>query len=135
MWEKYSMKILMQSSKWQNKLFQIVGITCIFFIFIYVIKHGSAYASQQKFSSLSTPIDLTKEGEQAALSGRPLILVFTLPGCSFCEVVINNYLIPMQRDSQEEPRPIIREVIITDKRKFIGFNKEKSRGDKTWRKS
>lgn len=118
------MKILMKSCDWQSKLIQIVGIACVFFILAFPVKNGRASASLQKYTSLSTPTDLTKDGEQAVLNGRPIVLLFTLPGCSFCEVVRKNYLIPMQRDSREELRPIIREVIITDKRKFIGFNKE-----------
>lgn len=74
--------------------------------------------------ALPAPVDLNMDGTQAALRGKPIVILFSLPGCSFCEGVRQNYLAPLMRDMPEQQRPIIREVRIADTATFSGFNRE-----------
>lgn len=75
-------------------------------------------------ASIPSPIDLKQDAAQAAREGKPVVILFTLPGCGFCHVVRQNYLVPLLRDSALIKRPIIREVEITSAQSFSGFKGE-----------
>lgn len=70
------------------------------------------------------PIDLKRDAAQAVREGKPVVILFTLPGCRFCHVVRQNYLVPLLRDSTLVGRPIIREVEISSAQSFSGFQGE-----------
>ena len=76
----------------------------------------------ERHAVLPPPVNLGADGKQAAKQGQPVVILFSLPGCAFCDVVRQNYLAPLMRDMPEAERPIIREVRITDTAKFSGFN-------------
>jgi thioredoxin-related protein len=42
---------------------------------------------------------LPQAAGQAAVRGEPLVLLVSLPGCPYCELVRRNYLLPAQRGS------------------------------------
>jgi hypothetical protein len=71
---------------------------------------------------LPPPADLQLDARRAQLEGKPIVLMFSFPGCSFCHDVRQNYLIPLLRDLPMEDRPIIREIEITSTQNFIGFD-------------
>lgn len=48
--------------------------------------------------SLPTPISLRGAALAAAARGEPLVVMTTLKGCVYCELVRNSYLAPMQRE-------------------------------------
>ncbi|HYD61615.1 MAG TPA: thioredoxin fold domain-containing protein [Noviherbaspirillum sp.] len=58
---------------------------------------------------------------QAQQEGKPVVILFSLPGCSFCRVVRQNYLAPLLRDLPVKERPIIREAEIDGTQTFVGF--------------
>lgn len=49
-----------------------------------------------KDSALPVPTDLGGTATAAARQGEPLVLLMTLPGCPYCELVRRNYLLPMR---------------------------------------
>jgi len=49
-------------------------------------------------AALPTPASLRAAGQAAAARGEPLVVMTTLKGCVYCELVRNNYLAPMQRE-------------------------------------
>lgn len=51
-------------------------------------------------AALPTTDSLPDTARAAAAKGQPLVVMTTLKGCPFCDVVRNNYLGPMQRDGQ-----------------------------------
>lgn len=51
-------------------------------------------------AALPTTDSLPNAARAAAAQGQPLVVMTTLKGCPFCDVVRNNYLGPMQRDGQ-----------------------------------
>ncbi len=75
---------------------------------------------------LAAPTDLRADGMLAASRGKPIIVLFSLPGCQYCEVVRRNYLAPMARLPHEADRPVVRELELTGTVALPGF-----RGDKT----
>lgn len=73
---------------------------------------------------LQPPADLAADASLAATRGVPVIILFSLPGCHYCDVVRQNYLVPMQRDLPERQRPVIREVQINGGATFAGFGRD-----------
>ena len=65
--------------------------------------------------------DLRQDGLDAARNGTPLILFFTLPDCTYCHAVRQNYLAPLQRGDGGQ-RYIVREIVIDGKRKATGLD-------------
>ncbi|SFU81397.1 hypothetical protein SAMN05216350_105316 [Polaromonas sp. YR568] len=49
-------------------------------------------------TALPVPASLPAAAGIAALKKEPLVLLVSLPGCPFCELVRRNYLLPAQRD-------------------------------------
>lgn len=50
--------------------------------------------------NLPTPASLRGAAQAAAARGEPLVVMTTLKGCVYCELVRNNYLAPMRRDGE-----------------------------------
>ena len=71
------------------------------------------------------PLDLRKDGQQAAQRGVPVVILFSMPDCTFCATVRQNYLMPLMRDLPQRERPVIREVSVTGTGTFVGFGNEK----------
>lgn len=51
-----------------------------------------------KGTALPVPASLPAAAFIAAAKKEPLVLLISLPGCPFCELVRRNYLLPAQRD-------------------------------------
>jgi hypothetical protein len=49
-------------------------------------------------TALPVPASLPAAAGIAALKKEPMVLLVSLPGCPFCELVRRNYLLPAQRD-------------------------------------
>lgn len=49
-------------------------------------------------SALPIPVSLPAVAREAAARGEPLVLLVSLPGCPFCELVRRNYLLPMRAE-------------------------------------
>lgn len=64
---------------------------------------------------LPTPASLARTLEDALRARQPLVVLASLDGCPYCEIVRNNYLAPMQRDERLPvvqldlalPRPVL----------------------------
>jgi thioredoxin-related protein len=97
-------------------------LTARFFIalFVIVLPLSHAYAKNNR-PTLPSPINLQHDGAQASREGKPVVILFTLPDCSYCHVVRQNYLAPLLKN---ENRPIIREVELNGKKPFHGFKGE-----------
>ncbi len=52
-----------------------------------------------KDTALPIPVSLPAAAQTAASKKEPLVLLVSLPGCPYCEVVRRNYLLPAQRDA------------------------------------
>ena len=52
-----------------------------------------------KDTALPVPVSLPGAAQTAAAKKEPLVLLISLPGCPYCELVRRNYLLPAQRDA------------------------------------
>lgn len=71
---------------------------------------------------LPVPQNLQLEAAQAHAERRAFLLMFSLPGCGYCNVVRRNYLMPLLREAAPADRPVIREVQITSRESLTGFD-------------
>lgn len=55
--------------------------------------------ARAKDSALPVPESLPAASDAAVRLGEPLVLLVTLPGCPFCELVRRSYLLPARRDA------------------------------------
>ncbi len=76
--------------------------------------------------TLPAPLDLQRDARQAQESGKPVLILFSLPGCRFCDEVRQNYLAPLLRGVPEAARPIIREIEIGGTQTFVGLQGERT---------
>ncbi len=62
--------------------------------------------------------DLQALAAQSARAGIPIIILFTTPGCPFCQEARQNYLVPRLAEQQRRSKPeyLLREVDITSRR-------------------
>lgn len=74
---------------------------------------------------LAPASDLAADGVQAAARRQPVVILFSLPGCPYCEVVRRNYLVPLVRDLPLRLQPVIREVQLNGSAAFSGFGHER----------
>jgi len=69
--------------------------------------------------ALPSPDSLPRAAQAAAAQGKPLVVMTTLKGCAYCDVVRGHYLGPMQRDGEV----VAVQLDMTDKRSVLqGFN-------------
>lgn len=87
---------------------------------------GCHAAGAGKHTPLPAPSDLGMDAAQANMRGVPVVILFSLPGCAYCEVVRQNYLGPLLRELPEQRRPVIREVQISSAASFAGFRREQT---------
>lgn len=78
--------------------------------------------AQSPDEMLPVPQNLQREAAQAHSERKAFLLMFSLPGCSYCKVVRRNYLMPLLRDAAPADRPAIREVQITSRESLTGFD-------------
>lgn len=53
----------------------------------------------QQHAALPSPASLRAAAQTAATRGEPLVVMTTLAGCPYCDLVRNHYLLPMRRDN------------------------------------
>ena len=66
--------------------------------------------------------DFKADARTATQRKVPVLVIFTSPGCHYCERVKNEYLIPMHKDPAYRKRAIIREVTVNATTPLTGFD-------------
>jgi thioredoxin-related protein len=66
--------------------------------------------------------DFQADARTAAKRRVPIMVVFTTPGCSYCERVKREYLVPMHQDPAYRNRVIFREVTMGATTPLTGFD-------------
>jgi hypothetical protein len=84
-------------------------------------------------TALPIPDSLPKVAAAANAKGEPLVLLISLPGCPYCELVRRNYLLPGRRDTGLQAWQI---DISDSKRPLLGFDGKPTTASaqiKTWK--
>lgn len=78
--------------------------------------------------ALPAPVDLRSEARVAQARGVPIVILFSLPDCPYCEVVRRNYLVPLAKQGERRTRPLVRELELTATAPLRGFSNEATSG-------
>ena len=70
--------------------------------------------------------DLQADGRLSRKSKAPLVILFSLPRCPYCEIVRRSHLGPMLRDPRQAGRAIIRQIDIGVDHAVISFAGERT---------
>lgn len=70
--------------------------------------------------------DLRADGRLSRARREPIVILFSLPGCPYCEIVRRSHLAPMLRDPRESARAIIRQIDIDADLPLTGFAGERT---------
>jgi thioredoxin-related protein len=65
--------------------------------------------------------DLQADGRDSRRRRVPLVVLFSLPGCPYCEIVRRSHLLPMLRAPRESSRAIFRQIDIDGDHAVVGF--------------
>lgn len=84
-----------------------------------------AIASDAKVAGLPPASDLRADGRLSRRLKAPIVILFSLPGCPYCEIVRRSHLMPLLRDPQQATRVIIREIDIDGDQAIVGFAGER----------
>jgi thioredoxin-related protein len=77
-------------------------------------------------AELPPATDLHADGRLATARRLPIVILFSLPGCPYCEIVRRSQLAPMLRDPRQSARAIIREIDIDGDAPLVGFAGERT---------
>jgi thioredoxin-related protein len=76
--------------------------------------------------SLINATNLYKDGETARKKSLPILMMFSISNCAYCEKVKNDVLKPMLRSGDYENKIIIRHLNTSKKNKIIDFANKKN---------
>jgi thioredoxin-related protein len=65
--------------------------------------------------------NLQADAQLAKSRGVPLLVMFSSPNCTYCERVLNEFLLPMQRNPDYAKKVLMRQVEVGSDRKLIDF--------------
>lgn len=83
---------------------------------------ASLAASAAPAGQIPLATDLQADGRDSRRRRVPLVILFSLPGCPYCEVVRRSHLLPMLRDPRQSSRAIFRQVDIDSDQAVVGFD-------------
>jgi thioredoxin-related protein len=76
--------------------------------------------------TLPLAMDLRADGRLSRSSMAPIVILFSLPGCPYCEIVRRSHLGPMLADPKAAGRAIIRQIDVDSDQALIGFRGERT---------
>jgi thioredoxin-related protein len=66
--------------------------------------------------------NFTLEAKESRAKQAPIMVLFMSNTCTYCEKVLQDYLLPMQRDHEYDNKVILRQIEISSHDKLIDFN-------------
>jgi hypothetical protein len=79
-------------------------------------------------TALPAADNLASDGRDAVRRRVPVVILFSLPDCSYCETVRRNYLLPLAREGEPGRRPIVREAGLASTAPLLAFDRKASSG-------
>ena len=104
-------------------------MTRLMFVVAAILAWGAApLVSAQPADRLPIAKSFEADSKLAAAKKIPILVLYTSPGCPFCERAKSDYLVPMLKDPAYKNKVIMREVDITSQSPLTLFNGSKSTG-------
>lgn len=77
-------------------------------------------------ASIAPAADFRADGRLSRERREPIVVLFSLPGCPYCETVRRSHLAPMLRDAASAGRMIVRQVDVGVEEPVTGFGGERT---------
>lgn len=84
----------------------------------------AAHAREATRAPIPLATDLHADGQLSRERRAPIVILFSLPGCPYCEIVRRSHLAPMLADPKASARVIIRQIDVGEDHRVIGFRRE-----------
>jgi len=72
--------------------------------------------------SLPPVQDFRVDAKESKKKQAPILVLFMTKTCPYCEIVLQDFLLPMQRDREYDKKVILRQIETGSKDKLIDFN-------------
>ncbi len=79
-------------------------------LFALLIATATGCWSAPHDAGLPVPQDFTAEAGEARDKQVPVLVLFMSEGCTYCETALEDFLLPMQRDSEFRGKVILRQI-------------------------
>lgn len=94
------------------KIFALLFLTCS--------SASSIHVAQA--DGLPSVQDFTVEAKASTTKQAPIMVLFMSNSCKYCEIVLQDFLLPMQRDHEYDSKVILRQIEFNSQNKLIDFN-------------
>jgi thioredoxin-related protein len=81
---------------------------------------GLAFTAQA--DGLSPVQDFRIEAKESSEIQAPILVLFMSTSCPYCEIALQDFLLPMQRDPEYKNKVILRQIEIGSAEKLVDFN-------------
>lgn len=82
---------------------------------------GNVGAATATHAELSPARDLRADAVRPGKQPRLVVILFSLPDCSYCDAIRREQLLPLARDRSQADRLVVREVSITGSGTLLDF--------------
>ena len=96
-------------------------------------KSEAVPAAVIRSSALPSPASLRGAAQAAAALGEPLVVMTTLSGCPYCDLVRNSYLLPMRREGKVQAVQIDIRDRSSNLQGFMGENTTPAEQARLWK--
>ncbi|MDO9029539.1 MAG: hypothetical protein A3I16_07960 [Burkholderiales bacterium RIFCSPLOWO2_02_FULL_66_35] len=96
-------------------------------------KSETVPAAVVRSSALPSPASLRGAAQAAAALGEPLVVMTTLSGCPYCDLVRNSYLLPMRREGKVQAVQIDIRDRSSNLQGFMGENTTPAEQARLWK--
>jgi len=66
--------------------------------------------------------DFRIEAKESDQKKAPILVLFMSQTCRYCEIVLQDFLLPMQRDHEYDKKVILRQIEYNSKKQLVDFN-------------
>ena len=96
---------------------QTIGITLQIFVMCI-----SGLVSTARAEGLPSVQDFRLEAKESVSKQSPIMVLFMSSSCHYCEIVLQDFLLPMQRDPAYKHKVTLRQIEVGSKARLIDFN-------------
>ncbi|MBE0587064.1 MAG: hypothetical protein IH617_03335, partial [Hydrogenophaga sp.] len=96
-------------------------------------KFETVPAAAIRSSALPSPASLRGAAQAAAALGEPLVVMTTLSGCPYCDLVRNSYLLPLRREGKVQAVQIDIRDRSSNLQGFVGENTTPAEQARLWK--
>jgi len=92
------------------------------YMYLFLLLGMASWMPVAQSEGLPVVKDFTVEAKESREKQAPILVLFMSNTCSYCETVLQDFLLPMQRDPVYGSRVILRQIETDSREEMIDFN-------------